>query len=53
MKLRYFIDYSNPCRTTAIAANPDIADWFIRHGYTEVSKLEYMIQYCNNKEEQR
>lgn len=41
MKFRYFIDYSRPCRTTAIAADPNTANWFISHGYTEVSKLEY------------
>lgn len=45
MELRYFIDYSSPCRTTAAAA-----DWFISHGYTEVSKLEYVMQYHDNEE---
>lgn len=53
MKLRYFIDYSKPCRTTAAAADPDTADWFIDHGYTEVSKLEYMTQYRNNEEDKK
>ena len=51
MKLRYFIDYSKPCRTTAATAEPATVDWFIGHGYTEVSELEYIIQYRNNEED--
>lgn len=51
MKLRYFINYSNRHRTTAIAADPNTADWFIDHGYTEVSKLEYITQYYDNEKD--
>lgn len=49
MKPKYFIDYSNPCRTTAATTEPDVADWLKNHGYTEVSKLEYNIQCYDNR----
>ena len=52
MRPKYFIDYSNPSRTTAATMQPDIIDWLIDHGYTEVSRTEYMIQcYDNTKGE--
>lgn len=50
MKSKYFIDYSNSCRTTATTSEPDVADWFINHGYAEVTEEEYRREYARNLE---